>query len=54
MPATAEKLTHPQTPLQLLLFVDERPSSTEQQEPLRHYLEDLKADYPLEFEVVDV
>lgn len=54
MPATAEKLTHPQTPLQLLLFVDERPSSTEQLQQLRHYLEDLKADYPLEFEVVDV
>ena len=54
MPATAEKLTHPQTPLQLLLFVDERPSSQEQLQQLRHYLEDLKADYPLEFEVVDV
>ncbi|HBE34672.1 MAG TPA: histidine kinase [Cyanobacteria bacterium UBA11368] len=54
MPATAEKLTHPQTPLQLLLFVDERPSSTEQLQQLRQYLERLKADYPLEFEVVDV
>ncbi|WP_226585000.1 histidine kinase [Microseira wollei] len=54
MPATAEKLTHPQTPLQLLLFVDERPSSTEQLQQLRHDLEHLKADYPLEFEVIDV
>ncbi|MFB2975909.1 histidine kinase [Microseira sp. BLCC-F43] len=54
MPATAEKLTHPQTPLQLLLFVDERPSSTEQLQQLRHDLEQLKADYPLEFEVIDV
>lgn len=54
MPATAEKLTHPQTPLQLLLFVDERPSSSEQLQQLRHYLEDLKTEYPLEFEVVDV
>lgn len=54
MPATAEKLTHPQTPLQLLFFVDERPSSQEQLQQLRHYIEDLKADYPLEFEVIDV
>lgn len=54
MTATAEKLTHPQTPLQLLLFVDERPSSQEQLQQLRQYLEHLKTDYPLEFEVVDV
>lgn len=54
MPAAAEKLIHPQTPLQLLLFVDERPSSQEQIQRIRGYLEELKPDYPFELEVVNV
>ena len=54
MPADAEKLTHPQTPLQLLLFVDQRPSSHEQLKRLLAYLEHLRSDYPFELEVVDV
>jgi len=54
MPADAEKLTHPQTPLQLLLFVDQRPSSHEQLKQLLAYLEHLRSDYPFELEVVDV
>lgn len=54
IPADAEKLTHPQTPLQLLLFVDQRPSSHEQLQRLLAYLEHLRSDYPFELEVVDV
>lgn len=54
MAANAEKSTHTQTPLQLLLFVDQRPSSQEQIQRLHKYLEDLKNDYPFELEVVDV
>lgn len=54
MPADAEKLTHPQTPLQLLLFVDQRPSYHEQLQRLLAYLEHLRSDYPFELEVVDV
>lgn len=41
-------------PLQLLLFVDQRPSSQEQLQRLCPYLEHLKADYPFELEVIDV
>lgn len=54
IPADAEKLTHPPTPLQLLLFVDQRPSSHEQLKRLLAYLEHLRSDYPFELEVVDV
>lgn len=54
MQADAEKLTHPQTPLQLLLFVDQRPSSHEQLKRLLAYLEHLRSDYSFELEVVDV
>lgn len=55
MPADAEKLTHPQqTPLQLLLFVDQRPSSHEQLKRLLAYIEHLRSDYPFELEIVDV
>lgn len=54
IPADAEKLTHPQTPLQLLLFVDQRPSSHEQLQRLLVYLEHLRSDYPFELEIVDV
>jgi len=54
MAANAETLTHPPTPLQLLLFVDQRPSSHEQLQELRPYLEHLKSEQPFELEVIDV
>lgn len=54
LPVTAEKLTHPQTPLQLLLFIDERPSSQEQLKRLQRDLEERRTDYPFELEVIDV
>lgn len=54
MAADAEKSIHSQTLLQLLLFVDERPSSQEQLLRLHNCLQELKTDYPFELEVVDV
>jgi two-component system clock-associated histidine kinase SasA len=41
-------------PLQLLLFVDKRPSSQEKIRELRHSLHELKKEYPFEFEAIDV
>lgn len=40
--------------LQLLLFVDERPSSRQQVQQIRRYLKDLQASYPFELQIVDV
>lgn len=40
--------------LQLLLFVDERPSSRKQIEPIHSYLESLKGEYPYELMVIEV
>lgn len=40
--------------LQLLLFVDERPSSRKQIEPIHAYLESLKGEYPFELMVIEV
>ncbi|MCL1472100.1 histidine kinase [Argonema antarcticum] len=54
MAANAEKSIHSHTPLQLLLFVDERPSSQEQLLRLHNCIQELKTDYPFELEVVDV
>lgn len=54
MPVDAEKSNHSQTPLQLLLFVDARPSSQDQLRQLQQYLENLKADNCFELEIVDV
>lgn len=41
-------------PLQLLLFVDKRPSSQEKIRDIRQSLNELKKEYPLEFEAIDV
>lgn len=54
MQATPEKLTNNDTPLQLLLFVDQRPHSAEQIRQIRHYLKQLNAEYPFDLTVVDV
>src|SRR6476469_6838045 len=40
--------------LQLLLFVDKRPSSREQTRHIRKSLKDLKADYDFELQIIDV
>lgn len=41
-------------PLQLLLFVDERPSSQENIRSVRNYLNSLQGDYPFELEVIEI
>lgn len=40
--------------LQLLLFVDERPSSRQQVQQIRQYLNELQVEYPFELQIVDV
>lgn len=54
MQVSFEKPLQPEAPLQLLLFVDERPSSRQQVERIRSYLKELQADYPFELQIVDV
>ncbi|WP_017718727.1 histidine kinase [Kamptonema formosum] len=54
MLANPDKVTNSEAPLQLLLFVDKRPSSREQIRQIRRYLQDAKTDYPFELEIVDV
>ncbi|ACK65368.1 histidine kinase [Rippkaea orientalis PCC 8801] len=40
--------------IQLLLFVDERPSSHEHIEQIQHYLNSLKPDYPYELQIIEI
>ncbi|MBD1807652.1 histidine kinase [Microcoleus sp. FACHB-SPT15] len=54
MQAALEKSADSEASLQLLLFVDERPSSRKHIQRIRSYLETLKVDYPFELTVVDV
>lgn len=54
MQVSPEKPLQPEAPLQLLLFVDERPSSQQQVQLLRCYLKELQASYPFELQVIDV
>ena len=46
--------TYSQVPLQLLLFVDERPSARSQVLEVRLYLKQLQADYPFQLQIVNV
>lgn len=43
-----------EAPLQLLLFVDERPSSQQQVQQIRAFLKQLQHDYAFELQIVDV
>jgi Osmosensitive K+ channel histidine kinase len=54
MQAFPEKSADIEMPLQLLLFVDRRPSSREQIRHVQETLRDLRAEYPFELQVVDV
>lgn len=54
MQVSLETSTYSEVPLQLLLFVDERPSSRQQVEQIHYYLKQLQADYPFELQIVDV
>ena len=49
-----QQLIHSEAPLQLLLFVDERPKSRLQIQQIRSYLKDLQLEYDFELQVVDV
>ncbi len=54
MQAFSEKLINDEMPLQLLLFIDQRPSSRERIQQVRDALKDLRIGYPFELEVIDV
>lgn len=54
MQASPEKSSYFEAPLQLLLFVDERPTSRQQVQQIRFYLKELQADYPFQLQIVDV
>lgn len=54
MQAALEKSTDSEASLQLLLFVDERPSTRQDIEGICHYLETLRAEYPFDLMIVDV
>ncbi|KAM3096354.1 histidine kinase [Phormidesmis sp. 146-35] len=54
MQAPPEKLTNPEVPLQILLFVDRRPNSREQIQQIRRFLKELSAEYPFDLQVIDV
>ncbi len=54
MQAPSQKLTNAEVPLQILLFVDQRPNAKEQIQQIRRFLNDLRANYPFELQVIDV
>ena len=54
MQAPPQKLTNAEVPLQILLFVDQRPNAKEQIQQIRRFLTDLRASYPFELQVIDV
>jgi two-component system clock-associated histidine kinase SasA len=54
MQVSSEQMTSSEARLQLLLFVDERPSSQQQIQQIRRYLKQLQAEYPFELQIVNV
>ena len=54
MQAPFQTLTTAEVPLQILLFVDQRPNAKEQIQQIRRFLNDLRADYPFDLQVIDV
>nr|WP_250124603.1 histidine kinase [Chroococcidiopsis sp. CCMEE 29] len=54
MQVSSEQHPSSEVSLQLLLFVDDRPSSRQRIQQIRCYLEELQADYPFELQIVDV
>lgn len=54
MQAPPDQPIYSEAPLQLLLFVDERPKSRQQVQRVRSYLDELQAEYTFELQVVDV
>lgn len=54
MQAPPEQFINAEVPLQILLFVDRRPSSSEQIREIRRFFKNLNSKYPFELQVVDV
>lgn len=54
MQVSPQQPTYSEAPLQLLLFVDKRPSARSQVEAIHGYLKQLQADYPFELQIVNV
>ncbi len=54
MQAPPNVTTDSKVPLQILLFVDQRPASREQIRQIRDFLKDRSAECPFELEVIDV
>ncbi|MBW4440201.1 MAG: histidine kinase [Plectolyngbya sp. WJT66-NPBG17] len=54
MQAHPNLISDPKVPLQILLFVDQRPASREQIRQIRDFLKDRSAECPFELEVIDV
>lgn len=54
MQVSQDQPIYSEVPLQLLLFVDERPSSRQQVEQIRVYLHELQAQYEFELQIIDV
>lgn len=54
MEALHSPTTRPDTPLQLLLFVDKRPNSGEKIRQIRNRLNALGKDYPFDLQIIDV
>jgi two-component system, OmpR family, clock-associated histidine kinase SasA len=54
MQVSSEQPTSTEAKLQLLLFVDERPSSRQQVQQIHRYLKQLQTEYPFELQIVNV
>lgn len=54
MQAFPENTPDVEMPLQLLLFVDKRPSSREQIRQIQETLKELRADFPFDLQIIDV
>lgn len=54
MQVFSQQPTSSEAKLQLLLFVDERPSSRQKVQQIRRYLNDLQAQNPFDLQIVDV
>ena len=54
MLAPSDKFTNTEVPLQILLFVDQRPHSREQIRQIRTFFKEREATHPFELQIVDV
>ncbi|MEH2000134.1 MAG: histidine kinase [Nostoc sp.] len=54
MQVSQDQPIYSEAPLQLLLFVDERPKSRQQVQRIRAYLKELQAEYSFELQIVDI